>query len=120
MEQGRRSMAALDSHSGALVRRSYPPDARPGRSEQQPSFDAAKYKNAQREQWNKDGAAWRRWTPTLERWYGVATRQMLDLADLNSNPHSTQLSTRMRSESNGTRTAQHGGAGLPLWSVGTA
>jgi len=49
-------------------------------SEPQPSFDAAKYKNAQREQWNKDGAAWRRWTPTLERWYGVATRQMLDLA----------------------------------------
>jgi SAM-dependent methyltransferase len=49
-------------------------------AEQQPSFDAAKYKNAQREQWNKDGAAWRRWTPTLERWYGVATRQMLDLA----------------------------------------
>ena len=49
-------------------------------AEQQPSFDAAKYKNAQREQWNKDGAAWRRWNPTLDRWYGVATRQMLDLA----------------------------------------
>jgi len=49
-------------------------------AEQQPSFDAAKYKNAQREQWNKDGAAWRRWSPTLDRWYGVATRQMLDLA----------------------------------------
>jgi SAM-dependent methyltransferase len=49
-------------------------------AEQQPSFDPVKYKNAQREQWNKDGAAWRRWTPTLERWYGVATRQMLDLA----------------------------------------
>ena len=49
-------------------------------AQQQLSFDAAKYKNAQREQWNKDGAAWRRWTPTLERWYGVATRQMLDLA----------------------------------------
>ena len=48
-------------------------------AEQQPAFDAAKYKNAQREQWNKDGAAWRRWTPTLERWYGEATRQMLDL-----------------------------------------
>ena len=47
---------------------------------QQPSFDAAKYKNAQREQWNKDGAAWRRWNPTLDRWYGEATRQMLDLA----------------------------------------
>jgi len=48
--------------------------------EQQPSFDAAKYKNAQREQWNKDGAAWRRWNPTLDRWYGDATRQMLDMA----------------------------------------
>jgi SAM-dependent methyltransferase len=49
-------------------------------AEQQSSFDAAKYKNAQREQWNKDGAAWRRWTPTLERWYGAATRAMLDMA----------------------------------------
>ena len=49
-------------------------------ADQQPSFDAAKYKNAQREQWNKDGAAWRRWNPTLDRWYGEATRQMLDLA----------------------------------------
>jgi SAM-dependent methyltransferase len=48
--------------------------------QQQPSFDAAKYKNAQREQWNRDGAAWRRWNPTLDRWYGEATRQMLDLA----------------------------------------
>jgi len=43
-------------------------------------FDAGKYKNAQREQWNKDGAAWRRWNPTLDRWYGDVTRQMLDLA----------------------------------------
>ncbi|HTN93886.1 MAG TPA: class I SAM-dependent methyltransferase [Gallionella sp.] len=49
-------------------------------AEQQPSFDAAKYKNAQREQWNKDGEAWRRWNPFLDRWYGEATRQMLDLA----------------------------------------
>ena len=51
-------------------------------AEQQLSFDAAKYKNAQREQWNKDGAAWRRWNPTLDRWYGEVTRQMLDLARL--------------------------------------
>jgi SAM-dependent methyltransferase len=51
-------------------------------TEQQPSFDAAKYKAAQREQWNKDGAAWRRWNPTLDRWYGEVTRQMLDLARL--------------------------------------
>jgi ubiquinone/menaquinone biosynthesis C-methylase UbiE len=51
-------------------------------AEQQPSFDAAKYKIAQREQWNKDGAAWRRWNPTLDRWYGEVTRQMLDLAQI--------------------------------------
>jgi SAM-dependent methyltransferase len=51
-------------------------------AEPQPSFDAAAYKNAQRAQWNKDGAAWRRWNPALDRWYGEATRQMLDLARL--------------------------------------
>jgi len=44
------------------------------------SFDAAKYKHAQREQWNRDGAAWRRWTPILNRWYGQASQQMLELA----------------------------------------
>jgi SAM-dependent methyltransferase len=49
-------------------------------AEEQPSFDATKYKNAQREQWNKDAAAWRRWNPTLDDWYGEVTRQMLDLA----------------------------------------
>lgn len=49
-------------------------------TQQQPSFDATEYKNAQREQWNKDGAAWRRWTPVLDSWYGEVTRQMLDLA----------------------------------------
>jgi SAM-dependent methyltransferase len=54
-------------------------------AEQQALFDAAKYKNAQREQWNKDGAAWRRWTPTLDRWYGAATRHMLDLARVQPN-----------------------------------
>jgi SAM-dependent methyltransferase len=51
-------------------------------TERQPSFDAAKYKSAQREQWNKDGAAWRRWNPTLDRWYGEVTRQMLDAAQI--------------------------------------
>ena len=49
-------------------------------AEPQASFDAAKYKQTQREQWNRDGAAWRRWNPTLDRWYGEATRLMLDLA----------------------------------------
>ena len=51
-------------------------------AEQQPSFDAAKYKNAQREQWNKDGAAWRYWNSTLDRWYGDATREMHDVLRL--------------------------------------
>jgi SAM-dependent methyltransferase len=46
------------------------------------AFDAGKYKTAQREQWNRDGAAWRRWDPFLDRWYGEASRQMLDLARL--------------------------------------
>jgi cyclopropane fatty-acyl-phospholipid synthase-like methyltransferase len=49
-------------------------------AEERNSFDPAQYKNAQREQWNRDGAAWRRWNPTLDRWYGDVTRQMLDLA----------------------------------------
>ncbi|MFO1421552.1 MAG: class I SAM-dependent methyltransferase [Candidatus Competibacteraceae bacterium] len=56
-------------------------------AEQQPTFDAAKYKNAQREQWNKDGAAWRYWTPFLERWYGDVTRRMLDLARIQPGQH---------------------------------
>ncbi len=46
----------------------------------QTAFDATKYKSAQRAQWNQDGAAWRRWNPFLDRWYGAATREMLDLA----------------------------------------
>ena len=49
-------------------------------AEERTSFDPAQYKNAQREQWNRDGEAWRRWNPTLDRWYGEVTRQMLDLA----------------------------------------
>lgn len=53
-------------------------------AEQYPSFDAAKYKYAQREQWNKDGAAWQRWNPVLNRWDGEATRQMLDQAWIQS------------------------------------
>lgn len=56
-------------------------------TEQQPAFDAAKYKSAQRAQWNKDGAAWRRWNPTLDRWYGEATRRMLDLARIQPGQH---------------------------------
>jgi len=49
-------------------------------AEQQPSFDATKYKLAQRDQWNKDAAAWHRWNPTLDRWVGGVTREMLNSA----------------------------------------
>ncbi|MFT3783596.1 MAG: methyltransferase domain-containing protein [Nibricoccus sp.] len=51
-------------------------------SEQPPTFDAAKYKATQREQWNRNGEAWRRCTAFLDRWFGDATRRMLDLAFL--------------------------------------
>lgn len=50
-------------------------------------FDATKYKNAQRDQWDKDAAAWWRWQPTLDRCYGDATRQMLDMARIAPGQH---------------------------------
>jgi len=62
-------------------------------AEPQTSFDAAKYKDAQREQWNKDGAAWRRWNPTLDLWYGEVTRQMLDLARIQPGQHILDVAT---------------------------
>jgi SAM-dependent methyltransferase len=44
------------------------------------SFDAAKYKQTTREQWQVAAAAWSRWGPTLESWLGEATETMLALA----------------------------------------
>ena len=49
---------------------------------QTPAFDAAKYKIARRDQWSKGAEAWRRWNPTLDRWVGAATREMLDMATI--------------------------------------
>ncbi|ADU68842.1 class I SAM-dependent methyltransferase [Pantoea sp. At-9b] len=51
------------------------------------SFDAEQYKQTQREQWNKDGAAWHYWHATLERWYGELTRQILDSAFIQPRQH---------------------------------
>ena len=51
-------------------------------TKQQPSFDATKYKLGQRDQWNKDAAAWHRWNSALNRWFGDVTREMLDLAEI--------------------------------------
>jgi ubiquinone/menaquinone biosynthesis C-methylase UbiE len=49
---------------------------------QQAVFDATKYKLGQRDQWNKDSAAWHRWNPIIESWIGDATVEMLDMADI--------------------------------------
>jgi SAM-dependent methyltransferase len=43
-------------------------------------FDAGKYKETTREQWQTAAEPWSRWGPTLEQWLGEATDLMLDLA----------------------------------------
>jgi ubiquinone/menaquinone biosynthesis C-methylase UbiE len=45
-----------------------------------PQFDAAKYKQATKEQWNRAAEAWYRWTSQIQAWLGPATETMLDLA----------------------------------------
>lgn len=49
-------------------------------SQQQPTFDAVKYKETTRQQWNAAADAWHRWGPLLSRWLGPATETMLDKA----------------------------------------
>jgi len=44
------------------------------------TFDALKYKQTTREQWQTAAEAWHRWGPALEQWLGPATELMLDLA----------------------------------------
>lgn len=56
-------------------------------SESKPMFDADKYKRTQHAQWNEDAAAWHRWGPTLQRWFGAVTERMLDLAQLGPAQH---------------------------------
>ena len=45
-----------------------------------PRFDAARYKETTRLQWDAAAEAWDRWAPLLQRWLGDATEQMLDMA----------------------------------------
>jgi SAM-dependent methyltransferase len=47
-----------------------------------PAFDAEKYKQSTREQWQAAAEAWHRWNPLLEEWLGPATQRMLDLAGI--------------------------------------
>ena len=44
------------------------------------AFDASRYKETTREQWDDAAAAWHRWGPFLEEWLGEATELMLDVA----------------------------------------
>ena len=46
------------------------------------SFDAAKYKQVTREQWQRAAEPWHAWGPTIEGWLGEATELMLDLAGI--------------------------------------
>jgi SAM-dependent methyltransferase len=49
-----------------------------------PVFDAAKYKETTRDQWQTAAQAWHRWGPTLHKWLGSSTEKMLDLAHVKS------------------------------------
>ncbi len=44
-----------------------------------PDFDAARFKQMQRDQWNEAVAAWPRWGSTFQSWFGKVTTTMLDL-----------------------------------------
>lgn len=45
-------------------------------------FDAAKYKETTREQWQTAAKAWNDWGPFLRAWLGPATEIMLDMAQI--------------------------------------
>jgi ubiquinone/menaquinone biosynthesis C-methylase UbiE len=44
------------------------------------TFDADKFRQTTRDQWEHAAAAWDRWSPLLGRWLGAATEAMLDAA----------------------------------------
>src|SRR5512135_190624 len=45
-------------------------------------FNAEQYKQAQRDLWNENSAAWYRWTPTIQTWFRPVTDRMVELAQL--------------------------------------
>jgi SAM-dependent methyltransferase len=47
-----------------------------------PLFDAAKYKETTRAQWQEAAQAWNERGPLLRRWLGPATEMMLDMAEI--------------------------------------
>jgi ubiquinone/menaquinone biosynthesis C-methylase UbiE len=50
------------------------------RIDPRPAFDAAKFKETTRTQWESAADAWDRWGPFIGRWLGAATGAMLDMA----------------------------------------
>lgn len=51
---------------------------------QKPVFDANKYKQSTKIQWDKAAEAWFNWSPLLSQWLGPVTEIMLDKADISS------------------------------------
>ena len=51
------------------------------------TFDAVRYKESTREQWQSAAAAWNRWGATLEEWLRPATEVMLDLGRVTAGGH---------------------------------
>ena len=47
---------------------------------EQPRFDAVKYKETTREQWQNAAEAWHRWISVVRAWAGPATELTLELA----------------------------------------
>lgn len=47
-----------------------------------PAFDARRFKQTTREQWQAAAEAWHRWGPFLGKWLGPATESLFDLAEV--------------------------------------
>jgi SAM-dependent methyltransferase len=52
-----------------------------------PRFDAGKYKDTTRQQWDTAAKAWNDWGPFLRKWLGPATEVMLDMAGVSTGSH---------------------------------
>jgi SAM-dependent methyltransferase len=52
-----------------------------------PQFDPVKYKETTHDQWQTAAEAWCRWSPTLHKWLGKATVEMLEMAGITSGHH---------------------------------
>src|SRR5258705_2045906 len=75
------------------------------RLEPKPAFDADKFKQTTRMQWEGAAEAWDRWGPLLGRWLGPATEAMLDMAAVGAGCRVLDVAA------GGRRPAQFGGPG---------